>query len=54
VVEDRLLRNVRGGRDLGDGDGVEAALGEQPSGGGGDGLPSDALLAGTKAFGRCA
>jgi hypothetical protein len=51
VVEDRLLRDFGGGRDLGDGDAVEPTLGEQPAGGGGDGLPSGALLAGAEAFG---
>jgi hypothetical protein len=54
VVEDRLLRDVGGSRDLGDGDGVVAALGEQPAGGGGDGLPSGALLACAEAFDLCA
>ena len=54
VVEDRLLRDVGGDRDLGDGDGVEAALGKQPAGGRGNRLPSDALLAGPEAFGLCA
>jgi hypothetical protein len=54
VVEDRLLGDVGGGRDLGDGDAVEAALGEEPAGRGGDGLASGALLACAKAFVLCA
>jgi hypothetical protein len=45
VVEHRLLRDVGGGRYLGDGDGLEAALGEEPAGGGGDRLARSALLA---------
>ena len=53
VVEDRLLRDVGGDRDLGDGDSVEAALGEEPAGGGGDTLARGALLAFAKAHGRC-
>ena len=53
VVEDRLLGDVGGGRDLGDGDGVKAALGEEPAGGGGDRLARGALLALAEAFGRC-
>ncbi len=51
VVEDRLLRDVGGRRDLGDGDGVEAALGEEPARGGGDRLAGGALLARAQTLG---
>ena len=54
VIEDRLLRHVGGGGDLGDGDVLEPALGEQPAGGGGNRLPRDPLLAGAEAFDLCA
>ena len=54
VVEHRLLRDVGGSGDLGDGDRVEPALGEQPTGGGRDGLAGGALLACAKALCLCA
>ena len=53
VVEDRLLRDVGGGGDLGDGDRVEAAFGEQAAGRGGDRLAGGALLARAEALVRC-
>ena len=45
VVEDRLLGDVGGARDLGDGDALEAALGEQPPRGLRDQLARLLLLA---------
>ena len=51
VVEDRLLGDVGGRGDLGDGDGVEAALGEQAARGGDDRVARGALLALAQALG---
>ena len=51
VVEDRLLGDVGGDGDLGDRDGVEAALCEQAARGGGDRVVRGALLAFTQAWG---
>ena len=52
VVEDRLLGDVGGRGDLGDRDGVEAALGEQTARGGDDRVARGALLALAQALGN--
>jgi hypothetical protein len=52
-VEHRLLRHVGGRGDLGDGDVVVPALGEEPACGRGDRVASGALLALAQPLGRC-
>ena len=52
VVEDRLLRHIGGDGDLGNGDGVEPALGEEPACGRSDRGTGGALLALSQTLGR--
>ena len=54
VVEDRLLGDVGGARDVGDGHGVEAVLGEERHRRRGDRLARLALLALAQSLGEAA